>query len=138
LLVSHLSAFSYINGGDVDEASVQGFSAEGSATKWETCMASLKDAQKLVREGKAEGWGQLVQLPDNKRKEGLGFSTHKPRVVNPAKGTFHSVRFINAPPEINAIVEDPSQEETPVFVTPGGVCCNWVAVDISSVIPLFE
>jgi len=138
LLVSHMSAFSYISGGDVDEASVQGFSAEGSSRKGETCMASLKDDQKLVQEGKAEGWGQLVQLPKNKRKEGLGFSTYKSRVVNPIEGTFHSAGFINAPPKINAIVEDQSQEEAPVFVTPGGVCCNWVVVDISSVIPLSE
>jgi len=81
LLVSHLSAFSYISGGDMDEASVQGFSAEGSARKGETCMTSLKDAQKLVQKGKTVGWGQLVQLSKNKRKECLGFSTHKPRVI---------------------------------------------------------
>jgi len=56
-LVSHLSAFSYIGGGDVGEASVQGFSAEESAKRGETCMASLKDAQKLVQEGKTAGWG---------------------------------------------------------------------------------
>jgi len=124
LLVSHLSTFSYIGGGDVDEASVQGFSARGSARKGETCMVSLKDAQRLVQKGKTAGWGQLVQLPENQRKEGLGFSTHKPKVINPAEGTFHSARFINALPEINVIVEDQSQEEAPVFVTPGGVCCN--------------
>jgi len=79
LLVSHLSAFSYISGSNVDETSAQGFSTEGSTKKGETCMASLKDAQKIIHEGKAEGWGQLVQLPENKRKEGLGFSIHKPR-----------------------------------------------------------
>ena len=43
LLVSHLSAFSYISGGDVGEASIQGFSAEENAKKGETCMASLKE-----------------------------------------------------------------------------------------------
>jgi len=57
LLVSHLSAFSYISGGDVGEASVQGFSAEESARKGETLMASLKDAQRLVQKGKTTGWG---------------------------------------------------------------------------------
>ena len=55
LLVSHLSAFSYISRNDVDETSVQGFAAKGSARKGKTCIASLKDAQKLVQEGKAEG-----------------------------------------------------------------------------------
>jgi len=136
LLVSHLSAFSYISGSDVDETPIQGFSAEDNTRKGETCMASLKDAQKLVQKGKTEGWGQLVQLPENKRKEGLGFSTHKSRVANPTEGTFHSVGFINAPPETNAVLEDQSEEEAPDFVTPGGTCCNWIVVDIPSVIPL--
>jgi len=44
LLVSHLSAFFYISGNSTDESSFQGLSAEGSAKKGETCMASLKDA----------------------------------------------------------------------------------------------
>jgi len=89
-----------------------------------------------VQEGKAEGWGQLMQLSENKRKEGMGFSTHKPGVVNPTEGTFHSAGFINAPPDINTVLEDQSEEETPIFVTPGGAFCNWIADDIPSVIPL--
>jgi len=88
LLVSPLSAFSYISGSDVDEAPIQGFFVEGSARKGETCMASLKDAHKLVQEGKTEGWGQLVQLLENKRKEGLGFSTHKSRVRTQLRARF--------------------------------------------------
>jgi len=77
-----------------------------------------------------------VQLTENKRKEGLGFSANKTRVFNPTRGTFHSAGFINAPPEANAIVEDQNEEVTPVFVTPRGNCCNWVVVNIPSVIPL--
>jgi len=92
----------------MDETFVQGFSVEGSSRKGETCMASLKDAQRLMQKGKTAGWGQLVQLSENQRKEGLGFSTHKPRVINPAEGTFHIAGFINAPSEINVIVEDQS------------------------------
>jgi len=136
LLVIHLSVFSYISGSDADEASVQVFSAKGSARKGETCMASLKDAQKVVQEGKTERWGQLVQLPKNKRKEGLGFSTHKSRVANPIEGTFDSVGFINALPKTNAVLEDQSEEEIPDFVTPGGTCCNWISMDIPSAISL--
>jgi len=75
-------------------------------------------------------------LPENKRKEGLGFSASRPGVFNPTVGSFHSAGFINAPPEISAIIEDQAEEATSVFVTPGGSCCNWVAVDIPSVIPL--
>jgi len=123
LLVSHLSAFSYIGGSNTKGSSFQGLSAEGEVREFETCMASLKDAQKIVRSGKAEGWGQLVQLPENKRKEGLGFSASKSGVFNPTGGTFHSVGFINTPPEINAIMEDQAEEMIPAFVTPGGSCC---------------
>ena len=136
LLVSHLSAFSYIGGSDTEGSSFQGLSAVGEIREVETCMASLKDAQKVVQSGKAEGWGQLVQLPENKRKEGLGFSVSRSGVFNPMGGTFHSAGFINAPPEISAIIEDQAEETTPVFVTPGGSCCNWIAADIPSVIPL--
>jgi len=136
LLVSHLSAFSYIGGGEVEESSVQGFSAEGTVRKGETCMASLKDAQRVVQEGKAAGWGQLVQLPENQKKEGLGFDARKAKGISSIEGTFRSAGFINAPSEVNVIIRDPPQEELPVFVTPGGACCNWVAVDVPFAIPL--
>jgi len=136
LLVSHLSTFSYIGGSSAEGSSFQGLSALGEVKEVETCMASLKDAQRVVRSGKAKGWGQLVQLPENKRKEGLGFSASRSEVFNPTGGTFHSAGFINAPTEISAIVEDLEEEMTPAFVTPGGSCCNWITADIPSVIPL--
>jgi hypothetical protein len=78
----------------------------------------------VIHEGKTEGWGQLVKLPENKRKEGIGFPNRKPGAFNPAGGTFHSAGFIYAPPETNAIIEDQSEEVAFVFVTPGGACCN--------------
>jgi hypothetical protein len=106
LLVSNLSAFSYIGGNSSDGSSFQGLSAEGNAGKVETSMASLKDAQRVIQEGKAKGWGQLVKLPENKRKEGIGFPNCKPGAFNPAEGTFHSAGFIYDPPETNAIIED--------------------------------
>jgi len=78
----------------------------------------------------------LVQLPENKHKEGLGFSASRPGVFNPTVGSFHSDGFINAPPEISAIIENEAEEATPAFVTLGGSYCNWIAADIPSVIPL--
>jgi hypothetical protein len=100
-------------------------------------MASLKDAQRVIQEGKTEGRGQLLELTENKRREGIGFPNSKPGVFNRTEGTFHSAGFIHAPPETNAIVEDQSEEVAPVFVAPGGACCNWIDVDIPSVIPFF-
>jgi hypothetical protein len=98
-------------------------------------MASLKDAQRVIQEGRTEGWGQLVKLVENKRKEGIGFPNSKPGLINPIGGTFHSVGFIHAPSDINAILDDQSKEATSVFVTPGGACCNWIAVEVPSVVP---
>jgi hypothetical protein len=135
LLVSNLSAFSYISGNSSHGSLFQGLSAEESVGKIETSMASLKDAQRVIHEGKTEGWGQLVKLPENKRKEGIGFPNHKPGAFNPTGGTFRSAGFIYDPPDTNAIIEDQSEEVAHVFVTPGGACCNWIAVDIPSVIP---
>jgi len=89
-----------------------------------------------VQEGKTAGWGQLVQLTENKKKEGLGFAAHKVKGTSPTEGMFRSAGFINAPSEVNMIIQDPPQEELPTFVTPGGACCNWVAVDIPSAILL--
>lgn len=36
-------------------------------------MASLKDGKRVIQEGKTESRGQLVELPENKGKEGIGF-----------------------------------------------------------------
>ncbi|XP_039682835.1 uncharacterized protein [Medicago truncatula] len=134
-LISNLSAFSVIGGSGSDGPSFQGFSAEESVGKIETCMASLKDARRVIQEGKTEGWGQLVELPENKRKEGIGFLNSKPGMFDPTRGSFHSAGFIHDSPETNAILDDVSGGVTPVFVTPGGACCNWIAVDIPSVTP---
>ncbi|MCI70111.1 hypothetical protein A2U01_0091374, partial [Trifolium medium] len=53
------------------------------------------------------------------------------------KDTFYSAGFIHPPlTEANAIIEDDPEEESPVFVTHGVVCHNWIAVDVPSVIHL--
>jgi len=51
----------------------------------------------MVQEGKTEGWGQLLKLPENKRKEGLGFYDSKSGLVKSTRGTFPTDGFINAP-----------------------------------------
>lgn len=134
-LISNLFAFSVIGGNSSDGSSFQGFYAEESVGKIETCMASLKDAQSVIQEDKTEGWGQLVELPENKRKEGIGFPNSKPRMFDPTKGSFHSAGFIHDSQETNAIIDDAPEGVAPVFVTPRGACCNWIVVDIPSAIP---
>ncbi|GAU43712.1 hypothetical protein TSUD_179950 [Trifolium subterraneum] len=142
LLVSHLSAFSYIGADVEDGTAFQGLSIEeGSLEKAKAPMKSVKDAQKVIQGDVASHWGRPVQLPENKKKEGLGCTPStkmsKPNVIRkPFADIFRGAGFINAPPETNAIIEHEGEEEPPIFVTPGGICCNWVAVDVPSVTPL--
>jgi len=84
-------------------------------------MASLKDAQRAVQEGQAAGWGQLIQLLENKRKEGLGFSP----TSGVSTGTLYSAGFTNAITECAT-----GSSSRPVFVVPGGTAKNWNVIDL--------
>ncbi|GAU23956.1 hypothetical protein TSUD_183550 [Trifolium subterraneum] len=144
LLVSHLSTFSYIGADVEDGTAFQGLSIEeGSSEKAKAPMKSMKDGQKVIQGDVASHWGRPVQLLENKKKEGLGCTPFtkmsKPNVIRkPFTDIFRGARFINAPPETKAIIEHEGEEEPPSFLTPGGICCNWVTVDVPSVTPLYK
>jgi hypothetical protein len=75
----------------------------------------------------------LIELPENKRREGLGFSPSADlpwNIVVPTRGTFHSASFINALSEANAVIEDNPEGIPQSFVNHGGTSHNWVAVDV--------
>ncbi|GAU51349.1 hypothetical protein TSUD_412970 [Trifolium subterraneum] len=116
LLVSHLSSFSFISASDVDGTQFQGLSLDDKNTKKNVAsISSFRDAQEVVQNGLSAGWGQVVTLPENKYREGVGFSPSSTRVpkrnvVNgPIKDTFYSAGFIHPPlPEVNVIIEDDS------------------------------
>jgi hypothetical protein len=141
LLVSHLSTFSFIGADDVDGSQFQKLSLDDKNTKKkETVMSSLKDAQEVLKNGSSASWGKVVVLPENKHREGLGFSPTSEKVVDPdatiksIKDTFYSAGFIHpASLEVNAITDDDPEEDLPSFVTRGVICRNWIAVDVPSV-----
>jgi len=70
-------------------------------------------------------------MPENRHREGLGFAPST-RTSNskPIGNTFCSVGFIHVPSEANAIIEDNPEGVPQSFVTQGGFCHNWVAVDV--------
>ncbi|GAU39327.1 hypothetical protein TSUD_60780 [Trifolium subterraneum] len=142
LLVSHLSAFSYIGADVEDGTAFQGLSIEErSSEKAKAPMKSVKDAQKVMQGDEASHWGRLLQLVEGQKKEGLGCTPstkmNKPDMVQKSiADIFRGAGFINAPPETNAIIEDKVEEEQPSFVIPGGIFRNWVVVDVPSVTPL--
>lgn len=76
-------------------------------------ISSCKDAQQLVNDGITNGWGILLDLPENKQREGLGFSSTSKKILEGSKyvcsikETFHNGGFINPTlPEVSAIIED--------------------------------
>ena len=122
-LVSQLSSFSCIEAGSVEGTAFQGLTVEGTEPKKVgAAMTSLKDARKVVQEGQATGWGQLIQLLENKRKEGLGFSP----TSGVSTATFYSAGFANA---ITGGVAAESGSR-PMFVISGGIAKNWNVVDL--------
>jgi hypothetical protein len=141
-LISHLSSFSFISADKVEGTPFQGLSLENKSAKSKgASISSLRDAQRIVQDGPALGRGQVVDLPGNKHREGLGFSSSaksiKPSTIIKTLGeTFHSAGFIHVPQATNAIIEDNSEEIPFNFVTHERVCCNWTTVDVPSAIPL--
>lgn len=75
MLVSHLSSFSYI---DADEAMGTPFQAlfvDDNVVKMNgDSMTSLKYTQQVVENGQPTRWVQVVELDENKNKDGFGFS----------------------------------------------------------------
>jgi len=136
LLVSHLSAFSFIGADSAERTLFQGLAMEEESTKKSgASISSLKDAQKVIQAGGPASWGKFIELPENKRREGLGFFSSadlsKTKVVIvPIRGTFHSSGFIYTLSEANAITEDNSEGVPRSFVTQGGINHNWVVVDV--------
>ena len=71
----------------------------------------------------------MIKVQENKRKEGLGFNGKQPaKVAQPTKGTFRSGGFIHA------LEDDAIDDVEPALIIPGGVCNNWVTVDVPFVI----
>jgi len=136
LLVSHLLAFSFIGADSIEGTPFQGLVMEEDNTKKrEASISFLRDARKVIQAGGSANWGKLIELPENKHREGLGFppstDLSKTRAVyEPVRVTFCSSGFIHTLSEANAISEDSSERAPQSFVTPGGVIHNWVAEDV--------
>ncbi|KAI5402069.1 hypothetical protein KIW84_066514 [Lathyrus oleraceus] len=131
LLVSHLSSFSYIDDEDEVGTPFQALSIAEPIEKKSLSFASYRDAKLAIECGAVGGLGKMIELEDNKSRAGIGFSFG---VFN-EKGLFKSGGFIHADrvEEAAAILEEDA-EDTGNFVIPGGICHNWVVVDVPTVI----
>ena len=81
MVVSHLSSFSFIDADEDVGTQFQALSvANNEVKKQGTSISSFEDARRVVESGSAEGWGQVLTLPENKSGEGLGFHPVSTRV----------------------------------------------------------
>ncbi|KAI5387090.1 hypothetical protein KIW84_073302 [Lathyrus oleraceus] len=131
LLVSHLSSFSYIDAEDEVGTPFQALSIAEPVEKRTSSLASYKDAKLAIECGAIAGLGKMIELEDNKSRAGIGFSSG---IFN-EKGLFESGGFIHTgQDEDTAAILEEDAEDSDNFVIPGGVCHNWFAVDVPTVI----
>ena len=126
-----MSSFSYIDAEDEVGTPFQALSIVEPVEKRIPSFASYKDAKLAIEHGATAGLGKMIKLEDNKSRAGIGFSYG---VLN-RQGLFKSGGFIHTGQgeEAAAILKE-GEEDLRNFVIPGGVCHNWVAVDVPTVI----
>ncbi|KAI5421443.1 hypothetical protein KIW84_045031 [Lathyrus oleraceus] len=131
LLVSHLCSFSYIDVEDEVGTPFQALSIAEPIEKRTPSFASYRDAKLAIERGATAGLGKMIELEDNKSRAGIGYSSG----VSNSQGLFKSEGFIHTgqDEEAAAILEEDA-EDSGNFIIPDGVCNNWVAVDIPTVI----
>ncbi|KAI5444592.1 hypothetical protein KIW84_013015 [Lathyrus oleraceus] len=131
LLVSHFSSFSYIDAEDEVGTPFQALSIVEPIKKRTSSFASYKDTKLAIEHGATAGFGQMFELKDNRSRAGIGFSSG----VSNTHGLFKSGGFIHTSQDEEAVaVLEEDEEDSGNFVIPGGICNNWVAVDIPTVI----
>ncbi|KAI5425644.1 hypothetical protein KIW84_031456 [Lathyrus oleraceus] len=123
---------SYIDVEDEVGTSFQALSIAEPLRKGPSSFASYNDAKLAIEHGATTGLGQMIKLEDNKSRAGIGYSSG---TFN-ERGLFQSGGFIHMveDQEAAAIVENDAEEDLGNFVIPGGVCNNWVIVDVPTVV----
>jgi hypothetical protein len=85
LVMSHLSSFSYLEPEEAVGTQLQALSLIDKDVKRGVSIPSFKDAQQLVNDGIIDGWGTILDLPENKHQEGLGFSLTSKKIAEGSK-----------------------------------------------------
>ncbi|XP_050916698.1 uncharacterized protein LOC127131850 [Lathyrus oleraceus] len=108
------------------------------AKKNEESTSSLKDTKHVLKNAQSIKLGQVVELAENRNRDGLGFSPGiTQRNLKQIQEMFHSVGFIHSKDRsTTASLEDPEEQGVPNFMTCGSMCQNWIDVDVPSVIHL--
>ncbi|KAI5436820.1 hypothetical protein KIW84_023080 [Lathyrus oleraceus] len=118
LLVIHLSSFSYIDAEDEVGTPFQALSNAEPIEKRTPSFAYYKDAKLAIEHGATAGLGKMIELEDNKSRDGICYSSG----VSNTQGLFKSGGFIHTSQDEKAVVVLEEDEEDPGnFVIPGGI-----------------
>ncbi|XP_050877398.1 uncharacterized protein LOC127081158 [Lathyrus oleraceus] len=142
LVVSHLSYFSLVDTEDEIGTQFQTLSVvDENVQENGASICSFNDARQLVKDSSTSGWGQVMSLPENKFREGLGFSptsskfSQQDAILCPIQETFRSGGFINpTQSETNVVIEEDPEEDAQSFVTHRMVFQNWIVVDVPTIV----
>lgn len=101
-------------------------------------MTSLKDSQQIMENGQSIGWGQVVELAENKNRVCLGFSPGPTcRDLKHIQEVFHNDGFVHSKDQAAvAILGDDQEQEAPNFVTHELMCQNWTTINVTSIVHL--
>lgn len=84
-------------------------------------------------------------FPENKSREGLGFSSSSVKLVKkdmfirPIQEVFRSWGLIHpTPSEVNVIIEYNLEKDSPDLVVHEVVCQNWTDIDVPSIIHIYK
>jgi hypothetical protein len=107
LLVSHLSSFSYVESEDEVGTPFQALYI-AKVKKTGAPMSSLRDVQKAIENGNIDQWGNVIEIAENKNRDGLGFPQGSFKGdVKAMKPIFHSGGFIHEDKQHSVtIIED--------------------------------
>ncbi|KAI5386633.1 hypothetical protein KIW84_072963 [Lathyrus oleraceus] len=105
---------------------------EKALLKGTSSFASYNDAKLAIEHGTTTDLGQMIKMEDNKSRASIGYSSG---TFN-KHGLFQSGGFIHTvqDEETATIVKENAEEDSDNFVIPGGVCNNWVVVDVPTVV----
>ena len=142
-MISHLNSFRYVElDGEFIETPFQHFeevSPEVAVaktmidvpiiSKHVSRMASLKDAEAVIKEGRSTVWGKLPDFPHKTDKFRLGFTAAGQKAVRRSRAGGPPIKITHH--GINALEDDDEEDnfEDWIFPTIEGGLSNWEAKD---------
>lgn len=141
MFVSHLSSFRYIEADEETlEIPFQALEIAVVSRRREQSIYPWEKMSKLIKGRNLQGWGKLLEIPENNDRLGLGYkladeglqnTTHKKPC--PLQETFHNVGY-KGEDQVVVIEEEEGVLNLVCHCSPNTTLINWKAIKISEMI----